>query len=69
MYQLTPLDTLNIRITMKYSVITLMVLLAGCASQAQLDEFERGMVNDIYCPGEVDESYSTTIYSSDNPEK
>jgi hypothetical protein len=54
---------------MKYTVTFIALLLSGCASQQQTGEFEDVVIADHHCPGEIDRSYSTTIYSSDEPEK
>lgn len=54
---------------MKYTLTFITLLLFGCASQQQMGEFEDVVIADHHCPGEIDRSYNTTIYSSDEPEK
>jgi len=54
---------------MKYTLTFITLLLSGCASQQQKGEFEDVVIADHHCPGEIDRSYNTTIYSSDEPEK
>lgn len=54
---------------MKYTLAFIALLLSGCASQQQMGEFEDVVIADHHCPGEIDRSYNTTIYSSDEPEK
>jgi len=53
---------------MKYSLITILVLLVGCSSNEQLDVYEQTMIDRIDCPGGVERSYSRTFYSTDNTE-
>lgn len=53
---------------MKLIVCSVLVLLAGCASEQQLAEFEQQIPSEIDCPGGVEQSYDTTIFSSDEPE-
>ncbi|WP_088329790.1 hypothetical protein [Lacimicrobium sp. SS2-24] len=45
------------------------ILLFGCASQEQLAEYEQGMRDDVHCPGEAEQSYRATLYSSEDKEK
>lgn len=54
---------------MKLIIAGLVLVLAGCASEQQMAEFEHGMPNEIDCPGGVEHSYDTTIFSSDEPQK
>lgn len=53
---------------MRLMVCAVLVLLAGCASEQQVAEFDQQMPNEIDCPGGVEHSYDTTIFSSDEPE-
>lgn len=53
---------------MKYSLITILVLLVGCSSNEQLDVYEQTMIDRIDCPGGVERSYSRTLYSTDDTE-
>ena len=53
---------------MKLIVCSFLVLLTGCASLQQLTGFEQGIPNEIDCPGGVEHSYDTTIFSSDEPQ-
>ena len=53
---------------MKLIVCSFLVLLTGCASQQQVAGFEQHIPNEIDCPGGVEHSYDTTIFSSDEPQ-
>lgn len=53
---------------MRLVVFSFLVLLTGCASQQQMAGFEQDRLNDIDCPGGVERSYDTTIFSSDDPQ-
>lgn len=53
---------------MRLIICSVFILLVGCASEQRLAEFEQGIPNEIDCPGGVEHSYDTTIYSSDEPE-
>lgn len=53
---------------MKLIIAGLVLMLAGCASEQQLAEFEHGIPKEIDCPGGVEHSYDTTIFSSEEPQ-
>lgn len=53
---------------MRLIVCSFLVLLTGCASQQQVAEFEQTIPNEMDCPGGVEHSYDTTIFSSDEPQ-
>lgn len=53
---------------MRLMVCGVLVLLAGCASEHQVAEFEQQLPSEIDCPGGVERSYNTTIFSDDEPQ-
>jgi hypothetical protein len=53
---------------MRLMVCSFLVLLSGCASQQQVSGFEQDMMSEIDCPGGVEHSYDTTVFSSDEPQ-
>jgi hypothetical protein len=50
-------------------LISSIVLLSACATNEEVDELDRNLMLDINCPGKVERSYSTTIYSSSDKNK